>query len=309
MFTQLDPVSHLPSTRPARSRRLALLGLLACLPACLPACSGGGGGGGGTPAPTGPTAVFSGTWSITEETLTATSVCAPEVGTMQTYPVTVTQSGTTISVQTPVGTFSGTVSGNTLSWTGQYPEDGGIATITSLQVQVSGSSLSGTSAFSWTDGVDACAGTTSITGVRTAPATAGPDAGASGGAELCSFAQEPKDGRFAPFVRTLWIESGQDGVHVARADGTAGVRAEGDLRAWRATWREEFDDGAVWTEELEIELAGRAQRVGRSSWRVELPDGRVLEGVDELTSLPFAVGGKAGDRAVEPVDRYVPTTR
>lgn len=84
-----------------------------------------------------------------------------------TTTLTVTQSGNNITVATEVGTFSGTLSGSRLTWSGSYPEDGGITT-ESVTVTFSGdgNSLQGSSTWSWTDGTFSCTGTTTFSGVK-----------------------------------------------------------------------------------------------------------------------------------------------
>lgn len=126
-------------------------------------CGGGGGGGGAEVA----TADVAGTWSIVEEVTQATGPCAGEIGTVSQYSLDVTQQGTSITVVSPAGTFQGSINGNRIQWTGSYPEDGGITTITSMDIRVDGSSLSGTTTFAFTDGVINCTGATRVSGTRT----------------------------------------------------------------------------------------------------------------------------------------------
>lgn len=148
--------------RPGSLSRLLRILLLLLATGSLLACGGSddddNDGGSSTPGN------FAGTWSISE--VVDASDCGEGIYTT-TYSITVTQSGSSISVVTPVGTFSGTVSGNSLSWTGSYPEDGGTTTIDSLTGNLSGSTISGTSSWSWTDGAFSCSGTTTWTGTRT----------------------------------------------------------------------------------------------------------------------------------------------
>ena len=123
---------------------------------------GGGGGGGGTDDPI---ADITGTWDITE---TLGSNTCDDFGTT-TYTLTATLSGNDVTVVTPVGTFTGTLDGDQLEWSGRYPEDGGTVTITDMDITVSadGNTLSGTTRWSWTDGSFSCSGTTNVSGVRT----------------------------------------------------------------------------------------------------------------------------------------------
>jgi subtilisin family serine protease len=108
-----------------------------------------------------------GTWSITNTNNANT--CGDPTGVPEAFNITVTQTGSSITVATDlpgVGPFSGTVTGNSVSWSGSYPEDGGTTTITSLTATVSGDSMSGSSNWSWTDGVTACSGSDTFTGTR-----------------------------------------------------------------------------------------------------------------------------------------------
>jgi hypothetical protein len=115
---------------------------------------------------------FAGTWSIT--TTNNANTCGDPTGVPESFNITVTQTGSSITVVTDlpgVGPFSGTVSGNSVSWSGSYPESGGTTTITSLTATVSGNSLSGSSNWSWTDGIDSCSGSDTFTGTRTSGGT------------------------------------------------------------------------------------------------------------------------------------------
>jgi hypothetical protein len=134
----------------------------------LTACSGGGGGSGDGPPPgmKTPVADLSGTWNITED---GTSNCPGEESYHYEYSIVVSQSGNNLTVSTPAGTFSGTIDGDRVAWTGSYPEDGGTTTITAMTLTVSndGNSLSGTSSWNWSDNFESCSGTTqAINGAR-----------------------------------------------------------------------------------------------------------------------------------------------
>lgn len=120
--------------------------------------AGGGGGGGG-----GSTTSLTGTWWVTETVVTST---CEDFGS-EIYPVTIAQSGSSLTVTAPAGTFTGTLSGSSsFSWSGSYPEDGGTVT-TSITGTITGSnSISGSSSWTWTDGGENCSGTTSFTATR-----------------------------------------------------------------------------------------------------------------------------------------------
>ena len=142
---------------------LSILFLLA-----VTACGGGGGGGGGSdpaPASTQPpvsTPDVAGTWEVTE---TNNDDCG-DGNAPVTWAATVTQNGTSVTVSYGGVSRSGTMDGNTLSWSGSYPEEGGTTTVSSLTITFSGDSASGTATWSWTDGTDSCSGTTAISGER-----------------------------------------------------------------------------------------------------------------------------------------------
>ena len=144
---------------------------LAVLPvALLTACGGGGGGGGSdgadaTGAGSTPTVDVNGTWNVTEQ---VSSGCAGEGNFTDSYQVAITQHGSDITVDTPLGKFSGTADGRTLSWSGSYAQNGGTTTIDALDLTANeqGTSFSGDSKWHWTDGRETCSGTTHTTGTR-----------------------------------------------------------------------------------------------------------------------------------------------
>ena len=79
----------------------------------------------------------------------------------------ITQADSDITLLTSTGnTFSGTVNGDIVEWTGSFEERAGTTTFTSLSLTVSGSSASGNADWTWTDGTDSCNGTMQITASR-----------------------------------------------------------------------------------------------------------------------------------------------
>lgn len=131
---------------------------------------GGGGGGGNVGDTTAPTVDVSGTWS-TVETVDGTACGDGTYG--QTDAYVATQSGASLSVVPSSSglTYTGTVAGNVISWTGSYPDNGGTTTITSLNLSVdelTENTFTGTANWSWTDGNTSCSGTTQIDGLRVA---------------------------------------------------------------------------------------------------------------------------------------------
>jgi hypothetical protein len=142
-------------------RLLFLMGLVLFLATTI--CCGGGGDGdsddGGT------CANAAGTWEMTER-VDATDCGDGTYTQHRTY--TVTQSGCTITVvpsDHPNLSFSGSMSGNQISWSGSWPEDGGTTTA-NISATINGDSISGSFSWSWTDGTDSCNGTTRINGTR-----------------------------------------------------------------------------------------------------------------------------------------------
>lgn len=107
---------------------------------------------------------ITGTWSVSE-TVDATA-CGEGTQT-DTWSMTATQTGNALTVTTPVGTFTGTVSGSDVNWSGSFPEDGGTTTISLSATLSGGDDFAGTSTWSWTDGIDSCGGTSVFTGTRT----------------------------------------------------------------------------------------------------------------------------------------------
>jgi hypothetical protein len=142
--------------------------LLSFIISLLSGCGGGSGGGEG-PAP-GPseTSWVAGTW---ETSANVHNVCPTfsedrvDDGTFK-----ISQDGSSITVTDKYNnTFSGSVNGNKVSWSGSFPDPyyGGTTTYSSLDLTVNGDSLSGTVSYTWTDGQTQCSGTAQISGNRT----------------------------------------------------------------------------------------------------------------------------------------------
>ncbi len=147
--------------------------LVASLAVALSACGGGGGGSGGACPSTEPASCItglSGEWEVTDTTSTDSEYCSGADGFTNTYTVTVTQVGCALTVVVPgAGTFSGFVDGNTLCWSGSYPFMDGTTTITgmTLESNSTGTAFTGSSSWTWTDGIGNCEGSTSSTGSKT----------------------------------------------------------------------------------------------------------------------------------------------
>ncbi len=146
-------------------KRISYLIFITLLSALLFACGGGGGGGGGGESE--PVSV-AGEWDIDE---TINNQACGGNGDTDNYSITVTQDGSSITVVAPNGTFSGTLNGSVLSWTGQYQDPGnGWISITSMSLSVSGNSFSGTANWDWREtqnGSVECSGSTQVAGNKT----------------------------------------------------------------------------------------------------------------------------------------------
>jgi len=156
--------------------------LMAILLAAFVAGCGGGGGDGGSSAappaaPAAPIGDIAGVWTITETAVTsAAPECQAPGNPEAIYQVTVTQpaSGGDLSVLDAANpdiptTFPGTIKGDQVTWTGSFPERGGVTTLNSVNVTVAADCNSATGTSTWTYVQDApavfsCTGTTTFTG-------------------------------------------------------------------------------------------------------------------------------------------------
>ncbi len=135
----------------------------------LSACSSGG----GDSAPATPIGDITGSWLVTS---TADATACGEGTYVMDYTLDVTsQSGSEISYTSKgnkkgknfSNNFTGTLSGNKLTSSGSYPEDGGTTTgSTTLTIGSTCSYFSGTGTWSWTDGTSSCSGTSKLSGIR-----------------------------------------------------------------------------------------------------------------------------------------------
>ncbi|MEE8143291.1 MAG: hypothetical protein V3T77_09335 [Planctomycetota bacterium] len=78
-----------------------------------------------------------------------------------------TQFGSIITVDTPVGSFEGEVNGSEATWSGSYSRDGGTYSFTAT-VTIAGNELSflGVSDWMWSDGAITCTGTCTLEALR-----------------------------------------------------------------------------------------------------------------------------------------------
>jgi hypothetical protein len=156
-------------------RRLYQLVLIGGLSALFAGC-GGGGGGGGDEALVAPIGDLSGVWTVSDTPSSTQCAVYPDE-----YPLTLTQTGNSLSVFDGSNTFNGTISGNTVRWTGSYPDAGGTTTITSLTATVAPTcnSFSGNSTWTWSAPGETCSGTSTFTGTRNDPIGCGGGGGGS----------------------------------------------------------------------------------------------------------------------------------
>ena len=151
------------------------------LAAFVAGCGGGGGDGGSSAAPPPPAAApigdIAGVWTITETAMSASDpACQPPGNPLAIYQVTVTQPGsgndlTVLDAANPSAptTFPGTLKGDQLTWTGSFPERGGVTTWTAVNATVAADCNTATGTSTWTYVGDApavfsCTGTTTFTG-------------------------------------------------------------------------------------------------------------------------------------------------
>ncbi len=136
------------------------------------ACGSGTGGNNGTLScefDTLEAATFNidGTWCITDTSTSSNDECDAEV---QLIEIEIAVSGNTVTASTPGGTFTGTISGNEIKWSGSFGEDGGTTTVSCAELSLSdaGASATGTSTWSFSDDTGfTCSGTSTITAVKT----------------------------------------------------------------------------------------------------------------------------------------------
>lgn len=123
------------------------------------------GSGGGDSVPATPIGDITGSWSVTS---TDDATACGEGITVDYYSLNVTsQSGNKISYTSNGNNFTGTLSGNKLTSSGSYPEQGGTTTgSTTLTIDSTCSSFSGTGTWSWADGTSSCSGTSKLSGTR-----------------------------------------------------------------------------------------------------------------------------------------------
>lgn len=114
-----------------------------------------------------------GTWETVEHVVG----CGKDFTENKNY--TLSQNECRLTVDVDGYTFSGSIDHDRITWQGSYPEDDGTTTITALSLAVSGDTISGSSTWHWTDGVDECSGSTTIAGELRSEGVPAPQAPAS----------------------------------------------------------------------------------------------------------------------------------
>ncbi len=141
----------------------SLLGMLLVL-------AGGCGGGVEDDTQEAPIGDITDTWKIKETS--SPDPCSPF---QSEYYLDIYQNGNNLTVKDKDNnTFSGTISGNSVSWTGSYDDtyNGGTTTINSLTATIASDcrSMSGRMSWTWKDDPrssnDSCSGTTEFDGIR-----------------------------------------------------------------------------------------------------------------------------------------------
>jgi hypothetical protein len=114
-----------------------------------------------------------GTWETVEHAVG----CGNDVTENKTY--TITQDECQLTVDIDGDTFYGSIDDDRITWQGSYSDEDGATTITSMSLTVSGDTISGSSTWQWTDDVDECSGSTTITGELMSEGVPAPAAPAS----------------------------------------------------------------------------------------------------------------------------------
>ena len=116
---------------------------------------------------------LTGAWNIEELITQASGVCSDSVGDTSSYTLQIVQNGNeliiTVGSDAPENAgaiFTGTISGNTIDWQGNYPTNGGTTEVTSTNITATDNDFNGTANWNWSDGNDSCSGTTQVQGTK-----------------------------------------------------------------------------------------------------------------------------------------------
>jgi Fibronectin type III domain len=188
--------------------------ILATLVAC------GGGGGGGAESLTPASVEVSGNWNVQE---TIDNTACGGTGDADNYVLTAVQAGNSLTVtKTTGGSFTGSVSARTVSWSGTLqlvpPDNPGTVTVNfSGTVSDDKNTLTGTASWNFVGAIN-CSGTTRVTATRAS----------SGGGSALSPAQP--SGLVASTVSEsaidlVWVDnaSDEDGFFVERSNSQSGT--------------------------------------------------------------------------------------
>jgi len=109
-----------------------------------------------------PAADTTGEWQMTATPIEDT--CGGSL-TPYTFPVAIMQDGNALTGQTPEGAMTGTICGNQIRMSGSWTE-GSVAQTVNLELTISadGNSVEGSDSWTWTDGVESCSGSESLSG-------------------------------------------------------------------------------------------------------------------------------------------------
>ncbi|OHB75822.1 MAG: hypothetical protein A2Z34_11125 [Planctomycetes bacterium RBG_16_59_8] len=143
---------------------------------------------------------ITGTWNVTE---IADESAFGDGFVVYEYEITISQDGVGYIVSTPEGTFDVTASGNEFWWAASYPEDGGTTTVPEIRFEVSPdyTTCSGTSSWSWTDGIESGEGTSVFSATKVSLVSEGGSGHGRGGDCYIDTARPSEPGQ--PF--TLFI--------------------------------------------------------------------------------------------------------
>ena len=133
------------------------------IPFILMACGGGGGDDDNTSPrsnPDAPTAIIGGLWDVTDR---VDARDCDEGQYTEEYQLRFDQEGTSFTVYSDGQAFNGSIRGNTINWQGNTYEDGGTVS-NDVEIIITGTSATGTTHWTWSDGVESCSGTTRSTG-------------------------------------------------------------------------------------------------------------------------------------------------
>lgn len=94
-------------------------------------------------------------------------ICSDSDGVYEFAIVNLTQSGNSLTVTISGHSYTGTISGSSISWSGSYPDTGGTTTERlSATVNIACNEITGSTTWSWSDGVDSCTGNATFAAIK-----------------------------------------------------------------------------------------------------------------------------------------------